>query len=108
MCGESLDVLPYILKEAHHCDDPVEPMYYATQDTRGGQIVAKDICAVCYYGPADDLVAKQEFLESGLTKRREPLPICRDCRTKGPSGRSKVDSKVQQKWTTVLYNIQCD
>eukprot|EP00978_Attheya_sp_CCMP212_P001076 scaffold2206_cov71-Attheya_sp.AAC.1 len=49
MCGESLDVPPYNLKEAHHCNDPVEPIYYATQDTRG------------------------------LTKGREPLPIYRDC-----------------------------
>jgi hypothetical protein len=31
MCGESLDVPPaYNLKEAHHCNDPVEPIYYAT------------------------------------------------------------------------------
>jgi hypothetical protein len=33
MCGESLDVPPaYNLKEAHHCNDPVEPIYYATQE----------------------------------------------------------------------------
>ena len=50
---------------------------YATQDTRGGQIVTKDVCGVCY-GP-DDLVAKQKLLESVLTKGREPLPICREC-----------------------------
>ena len=31
---------------------------YATQDTRGGQIVTKDVCGVCY-GP-DDLVGKKE------------------------------------------------
>eukprot|EP00978_Attheya_sp_CCMP212_P005850 scaffold13054_cov70-Attheya_sp.AAC.2 len=37
----------------------------------------KDICAVCY-GP-DDLVLKQELLDSGLTKGREPLPIYRGC-----------------------------
>eukprot|EP00978_Attheya_sp_CCMP212_P009170 scaffold21618_cov63-Attheya_sp.AAC.12 len=78
MCGESLDVPPYKLKEAHHCNDPaVEPVYYATQDTRGGKIVTTDICAVCY--EPDDLVVKQERLESGPTKEREPLPIFRDC-----------------------------
>eukprot|EP00978_Attheya_sp_CCMP212_P003264 scaffold6745_cov38-Attheya_sp.AAC.1 len=78
LCGEALDVPPYNLKEAHHCNDPVEPIYYATPDTRGGRIVTKDIiCAVCY-GP-DDLVLKQELLDPGLTKGREPLPISRDC-----------------------------
>jgi hypothetical protein len=78
MCGESLDVPLYNLKEAPHCcNDPVEPVYYAAQDTRGGPIVKKDICAVCC-GP-DDLVVKQELLESGLTKGREPLPIYSDC-----------------------------
>eukprot|EP00978_Attheya_sp_CCMP212_P025218 scaffold80767_cov35-Attheya_sp.AAC.2 len=77
ICGDALDVPPYNLREAHHCNNPVEPIYYATQDTRGGRIVTKDICAVCY-GP-DDLVLKQELLDSGLTKGREPLPICRDC-----------------------------
>eukprot|EP00978_Attheya_sp_CCMP212_P026504 scaffold87321_cov37-Attheya_sp.AAC.1 len=49
LCGEALDVPPYNLKEAHRCNDPVGPIYYATQDTRG------------------------------LTKGREPLPISRDC-----------------------------
>eukprot|EP00978_Attheya_sp_CCMP212_P000725 scaffold1444_cov55-Attheya_sp.AAC.3 len=77
MCGETSDVLPYNLKEAFHCNDPVEPIYYAPQDTRGGRIVTKDICAVGY-GP-DDLMVKQELLESGHTKEREPLPIYRDC-----------------------------
>ena len=77
MCGEALDVPPYNLREAHRCNDPVEPIYYATQDTRGGRIVTKDICAVCY-GP-DDLVLKQDLLESGHTKGKEPLPMCRDC-----------------------------
>eukprot|EP00978_Attheya_sp_CCMP212_P028528 scaffold98739_cov71-Attheya_sp.AAC.1 len=76
MWVESLDVPPYNLKEAYCCNDPVEPIYYATQDTRGGKIVTKDICAVCY-GP-EDLVVKQEILESEFTKGREPLPICRD------------------------------
>ena len=77
MCGEALDVPPYNLREAHCCNDPVEPIYYATQDTRGGRIVTKDICAVCY-GP-DNLVLKQDLLESGHTKGKEPLPMCRDC-----------------------------
>ena len=56
MCGESLDVPPFNLKEAHRCNVPVEPIYYATQDTRGGRIVTKDICGVCYV--PDVLVAK--------------------------------------------------
>ena len=30
------------------------------------------------YGP-DDLVLKQDLLESGHTKGKEPLPMCRDC-----------------------------
>ena len=57
MYGGSLDVLPKNLKEAHHYNDPVEPIYYETQDTRGGQIVTTDIFAV-RYGP-DDLATKQ-------------------------------------------------
>ena len=68
MCGESLDVTPYHLKGAHHCNDPVEPIHCATQDTRGGQIFTKNICAVGD-GPGD-LVTKQELIESGLTKGR--------------------------------------
>ena len=32
MCGEALDVPPYNLREAHRCNDPVEPIYYTTQD----------------------------------------------------------------------------
>jgi hypothetical protein len=60
MCGEALDVPPYNLKEAHHCNEPVETIYYTTRDTRGGKIVTKDIGAVCY-GP-DDLVLNRNFL----------------------------------------------
>ena len=66
MRGESLDVPPYNLNEAHLCNVPVEPIYYATQDTGDGRIVTKDICGVCYV--PDVLVAKKELLESGLTK----------------------------------------
>eukprot|EP00978_Attheya_sp_CCMP212_P033218 scaffold133109_cov45-Attheya_sp.AAC.1 len=36
MCGELLEVPFYHVKEAHTCNDPVEPQYYSTNDTRGG------------------------------------------------------------------------
>ena len=58
MCGGSLDVTPYNLKETCCCNNPMEQIYYETQDTIGGLIVTNDICAVCY-GP-DDLVGKKE------------------------------------------------
>ena len=54
----------------------VEQLYYATQDTRGGLIITKDISDVCY--GLDYLVAKQELLESVITKGRESLSIFRD------------------------------
>ena len=54
----------------------MEQLYYATQDTRGGLIITKDISDVCY--GLDYLVAKQELLESLITKGRESLSIFRD------------------------------
>ena len=59
----------------------MEPIYYATQDTRGGLIVKNDMCDVCY--EPDNLVAKQELLESVLKKGGEPFPICRECYDSG-------------------------
>ena len=55
-CGDLLDVPPYNLNYCHCCNDPMEPIYYATQDTKGGLIVTKDICSVCYV--FEKLVAK--------------------------------------------------
>ena len=77
MFDDSLDIQPYNLKEAYCYNDPVESIYYATQDKWGGRIVTNDMRAV-WYG-IENLVAKQELIESVFTKTREPLTIYRYC-----------------------------
>eukprot|EP00978_Attheya_sp_CCMP212_P018140 scaffold49260_cov63-Attheya_sp.AAC.1 len=55
----------------------VEPHYYSTNDTRGGRVLTKIVCAVCY--ESDGLVLKKEVLNSKSTGGRDVLPICHYC-----------------------------
>ena len=48
MCGWALGAPFYNVKEVHHCYDPIEPHYYPTEDTSGGRVLTKNICARCY------------------------------------------------------------
>mmetsp|Transcript_37401 Transcript_37401/g.54748 ORF Transcript_37401/g.54748 Transcript_37401/m.54748 type:complete len:144 (-) Transcript_37401:153-584(-) len=77
MCGESLEVPFYHVREAHMCNDPVEPQYYSTNDTRGGRVLRKSVCAICY--ESEGLVPKKEVLNSRSTGGKDVLPICRYC-----------------------------
>ncbi len=47
-------------RQAVLCGHPIEAEYYSpATSTKGGRIIVKDICAICYI--ADDLVAPNEI-----------------------------------------------
>ena len=73
-CGEF-----FYLRRAMKCSSPIEATYYnPSSGTKGGRVVTKDICAVCYVDA--DLVSPNE-----IRKRRDdlegktPLTMCQAC-----------------------------
>ena len=66
------------------CDDDigVESGHYARRQTRcgdikGGRIMTKDICAVCYED--DDIVSEVEIRKKRNIGGKNPLLVCRYC-----------------------------
>ena len=95
VCGQLLDVPKYHVREAHRCHEPIESQYYATNDTTGGRVLTKNICATCY---ADNsFVTKQEILRSRKTGGKDILPMCRDCFDAGLPVVTSAASRVNQK-----------
>ena len=48
---------------------------------KGGRIVTKDICAICYVNA--DIVSPEEMIANCDLGGKSPLPICRGCYDEG-------------------------
>ena len=60
------------------CGDPVEVNYYnPNTGTKGGRIITKDICAICYINA--DIVSTDEMISNCNLGGKTPLPIFRGC-----------------------------
>ena len=91
----------FYAKRAIFCGYPIESIYYNPDTgTKGGRIVTKDICAVCYVD--DDLVSPDEIKRSQDVGGKNPLTICRGCFNDGVEppclgGRRNVAQTMQQR-----------
>ena len=60
------------------CGHPIEPQYYnPSTGTKGGRIVTKDLCSVCYLD--EDLLSQDEIRNERDLGGKTPLIICRGC-----------------------------
>ncbi len=60
------------------CGDPIEANYYnPSTGTKGGRIITKDLCAICYVNA--DIVSPEEIIATRDLSGKTPLPICRGC-----------------------------
>mmetsp|Transcript_14019 Transcript_14019/g.30519 ORF Transcript_14019/g.30519 Transcript_14019/m.30519 type:complete len:236 (-) Transcript_14019:86-793(-) len=108
-CGDKITVGKFYAHRALMCGHPIEPYYHnPNTGTKGGRIVTKDICAVCYVN--DDLVTPNEMIKSlDLLGGKAPLTICRGCFESGveppsPGGRPNVRQATQQAKATKKHD----
>ena len=101
-CGIEIIGGKFFARQSLLCGSPIESDYYNPQTgTKGGRIVTKDICALCYV--SDDLVAPNEIKKTVNIGGKIPLTICRGCLDSGvdppcSAGRRKnVKQAKQQK-----------
>ena len=65
-------------RRALMCGHPIEPQYYnPSTGTKGGRIVTKDLCSVCYLD--EDLLSQDEIRNERDLGGKTPLIICRGC-----------------------------
>ena len=104
-CGSEIKGGKFFARQSLVCGSPIESDYYNPQTgTKGGRIVTKDICALCYV--SDDLVSPNEIMKTRDIGGKVPLTICRGCYDSGveppcSAGRRKnVKQAKQQKKAT--------
>ena len=101
VCGMDIKGGKFYSRRALLCGHPIESEYYnPATGTKGGRIVTKDICAVCYI--ADDLVTPNEIRKLKDLGGKTPLTICRGCLDSGvvlpcSSKRQNTKQATQQK-----------
>ena len=101
-CGIEMKGGKFFARQSLLCGSPIEFDYYNPQTgTKGGRIVTKDICALCYVN--DDLVSPNEIKKTVDIGGKIPLTICRGCLDSGlvppcsAGGRKNVKQAKQQK-----------
>lgn len=95
-CGKK-----FYSRRAIRCGDPIESYYYnPNTGTKGGRIVTKNICAVCYVD--DDLIAPNQIKQLRDVGGKTPLMMCKACVDSGidvpcSNARKNVKQAKQQK-----------
>ena len=79
ICGNDIGVESgHYARRQTRCDDFIESQYYNPKlGVKGGRIVTKDICAVCYED--DDIVSEVEIRKKRNIGGKNPLLVCRYC-----------------------------
>jgi len=92
------------VKRQIRCGDFIESQYYnPSSGVKGGRIVTKDICAICY--ETEEIVQIDEIRKKRDVGGKNPLLICRHCFNKNfeipcSGGRVNVKQKEAQAKTT--------
>ena len=97
LCGDSISVEAFLIKQQHRCEEYVESWYYyPVTGLRGGRIKTKENFAVCY--DENDLMQHSEIERSSrYTGGEIPLPVCTGCFNLGvklPTSGGRISKKV--------------